>query len=166
MKEIKLTKGKYAIVDDEDYEFLNKYKWHACNYGGKWYAGRKHYKKIYIHNEIMNPPTGMQVDHINRNGLDNRRCNLRICTKNQNQKNKSNFGKSKYHGVSLFSCGKCKASIQSDKLPYYLGSFNTEIEAALAYDRMAILLHGEYANLNFPDLFDLKNNYSYYFPNQ
>jgi hypothetical protein len=95
MKRIKLTKDKYAIVSDEDYESLNKYKWYAtdCRIGDreKWYAARKKkidgtYKTVYMHREITNCPQGLVVDHLNANGLDNQRTNLENVTQEENLK--------------------------------------------------------------------------------
>ena len=93
MKHITLTKGKVAVVDDEDYEWLSKYKWCFNGYG---YAvrGRKKHEKvngrrgvIFLHREVMKTPTGMITDHINKNTLDNQKKNLRICTPSQNNQN-------------------------------------------------------------------------------
>jgi hypothetical protein len=85
---IPLTKGLYAIVDAADYEWLSKYKWTALIVGDKAYAIRSHKgKTILMHREIMQPPPGMVVDHINGVSLNNRRCNLRVCTPLQNRYN-------------------------------------------------------------------------------
>lgn len=92
MKKIKLTKGKYAIIDDKDYKYLSQFNW---QYDG-FYAGRNiviNNKKtrIRMHSEIMQTPKGYGVDHLNRNRLDNRRKNLKICTQSDNQKNLKKF---------------------------------------------------------------------------
>lgn len=90
-KEIRLTKGYVSIVDDEDYEVLSKRKWH-CVFQGTFKYGRS--GRIYMHRLIMKPDnTNFVVDHINHDTLDNRRCNLRICTKSENQKNKLPYKK-------------------------------------------------------------------------
>lgn len=89
MKKIKLTKGKYALVDNEDFDYLNQFKWyylppkHYTSYAMRRNAG----KTVYMHREIQKPPKGLFVDHINGDGLDNRRSNLRIATQAQNQAN-------------------------------------------------------------------------------
>ena len=153
-KEIPLTQGKVAIVDDEDYERLKGYSWQYNRKRG--YAQRiaeKNGKRaaVYLHREIMQPPPGMQVDHINGDKLDNRRNNLRIVTNQQNQYNsKSRKGISKYKGVSWHkTAGKWRAYIGVDGKFKHLGLFTDEKEAALAYDRAARELFGEYAKTNF-----------------
>src|SRR4030065_939634 len=89
MKEIKLTKGKVAIVDDEDYDWLMQWKWRINSIGYAMRTVKKNGKarKIFMHRVILNTPSDMCSDHANHNRLDNRRCNLRICTKQQNQAN-------------------------------------------------------------------------------
>jgi hypothetical protein len=104
----------------------------------------------------MNPPKGKEVDHINRNKLDNRRKNLRIVNRSQNCHNRPKYGKSKYRGVyykSYISKYKTKpfmAYIASNSIRLVIGFFSTAKEAALAYDKKALELYGEYAQLNFP----------------
>lgn len=90
MKEIPLTKGKIALVDDTDYDWLIQWKWHAWTAKGKWFAisQEKEGHKMKMHRLIMNAPDGLQVDHRNHNGLDNRRENLRICTNTENSRNR------------------------------------------------------------------------------
>ena len=152
---IPLTKGKVAIVDAADYEWLSRYKWQALDFGGRIYASRAApgRGRISMHRAIMKPPKGMVVDHINGNGLDNRRCNLRICTFAQNcanrrpQRNRA----SPYKGVAPGRNGKATAQIGYRGEIMWLGTFDDEIEAAKAYDRKAYELHGEFAYLNFPD---------------
>lgn len=87
MHKIKLTKGKYALVDKADYDWLNQWKW---QFGSRQYAVKSNGKGrlIYMHRLIMNTPEGMDTDHINRNSLDNRRSNLRICTRSENCRNR------------------------------------------------------------------------------
>ena len=163
MKHIELTQGKQAIVDDEDFEMLSKYKWHAQRNNRAWYALRHEWnggnKKAFgMHRVVMNAPVGKQVDHINHNGLDNRKINLRLCTATQNKANrlKPLGGKSKYKGVSLTRCG-WDAKIECKGKRYYLGSFKDEVDAAKAYDKAACELFGEFACLNFPDCQSDKN---------
>jgi len=152
---ISLTRGKHAIVDAADYPALAKYKWYAQGEPGshRFYACRTHRSRSFsMHRQIMKPPKGMVVDHINGNGLDNRRCNLRICTQLQNSQNthRRRPGKSRYRGV--FPRGdKWQAAIQHDGESLYLGLFDDEVAAARARDRKALELAGEFAMLNFPD---------------
>ena len=157
MKEIQLTKGKIAIVDDEDFEWLSQWKWRLDSKG---YAKRNQQKGEYLsHNKrgtiqmqraIMNTPRGLDTDHINGNPLDNRKSNLRICTSQQNQFNqKAKFGASKYKGVSL-NRGRWRAQINIIGVKTHIGSFGTEEEAARAYDNAALNHFGEFARLNFP----------------
>ena len=88
IKLIPLTQGKFAIVDAEDYDRLSQYKWQAEKHKTTFYAKRKSkYKSIKMHREILKPSNGMICDHKNHNGLDNRRCNIRLCTHAQNQHN-------------------------------------------------------------------------------
>src|SRR4030042_4552219 len=102
VKEIQLTQGKVALVDDEDYNWLIKYKWCANKVETRWYAIAHipHKGTIRMHQFLLNPEKGMKCDNINGNGLDNRRCNLRIVTNAQNSMNKrKKRGMSKYKGV-------------------------------------------------------------------
>ena len=154
---IPLTQGQYAMVDAQDYERVSRCKWCLSRSGDRLYAQRRSRgKTIRMHQVIMNPPQGMVVDHINGNGLDNRRCNLRICTRLQNAWNhtrrKQQGASSPYIGV--YPCrrppGKWYVKLQCDGATTYLGPFDSAIEAALARDRKAIELFGAYANLNFP----------------
>jgi len=117
---IPLSYGSYAIVDTEDLRMLNLYRWCMnVTLQGKRCARRtKDRKTIYMHRELMNPPEGMEVDHINGNGLDNRKANLRVCTKEENQQNsKKRTGKSSsFKGVCWDSSGrKWRARITVDK---------------------------------------------------
>ena len=165
MKQIKLTQGEVALVDEEDFEELNQYKWcvnKKC-YNG-FIAVRNegkppHRQTIYMHRAIINCPKGSEVDHINHNPLDNRRCNLRICTKAQNQYNqKPRTGSaSVWKGVSRSKKDKkWRASIGYKKRATYLGCFDNEIDAAKAYDKVATELFGEFACPNFPLLEKIK----------
>lgn len=155
MREIQLTQGKFTIVDDEDYEKLKDFKWWYSKIG---YAVHTEYisltqgsNKIYMHRLILETPLNMCCDHINGNRLDNRKCNLRIVTKQQNQWNRSSTGKgsSKHKGV-YFSKQKNKwlSKIQKDFKEYHIGFFATENEAVIAYNKKAVELFGEYAKLN------------------
>jgi hypothetical protein len=160
-RRIPLTQGKYAIVDPEDYGRLSKYKWHANKAKNTYYAvrrvhvGYKKWKHIKMHREVLNPPDHLFADHINHNGLDNRIANLRAATHRQNAYNRIHFTKnpsSKYKGVSFKKrVKKWEAQIRYDGKSKFIGTFDSEIEAAKAYDKEAKKRHGEFAVLNFPD---------------
>jgi len=153
---IPLTQDKFAIVDAEDYERLSRYKWHASKKGRCWYAASQRSKKrLTMHRVILNAPRGLVVDHINHNGLDNRRKNLRLCTvaqNNQNSRPHIRLNKlSKYKGVTFDKNRNLfNASIRQNKKGYFLGGFKEERDAAKAYDKKARELFGKFAYLNFP----------------
>ena len=155
MKEIPLTQGKFALVDDEDFDRINQWKW--CYRQG--YAirgvnlGKRKVKTIQMHTLIIGTPKGMTTDHINGNKIDNRRSNLRICTQKQNTKNRQVSKKivksSTYKGVSWHKQNKkWQANIKVNYHHIYLGTFKTENEAARAYDTAATKHFGEFARLN------------------
>jgi hypothetical protein len=144
--------GPDAIVDEQDYDNLVSYQWRAIRGLRTCYAVRNEGEKlIKMHRQILSCCDGLMVDHINHNGLDNRRSNLRICTASQNQQNRqpSNYGKSRYKGVCWHS-GKKKwrAAIVLDGRSIHIGYYDYEIDAAVAYDDAAIELFGEFACLN------------------
>jgi len=150
---IPLTKGLFAIVDAADYEALSQYKWTALVTGGKTYAIRNDKgKTILMHRQIMKPPKGMVVDHIDGNGVNNSRANLRTCTRQQNLCNtRPRGGRSQYKGVRYDKRRKkWIAEITHQGKKHYLGAFDDELEAAQAYDVKAAELFGPYARLNFP----------------
>ena len=164
VKEILLTQGKKALVDDEDYARLIKYKWHIARNIGGYYAkrnaqvdGERH--TIYMHRVITNAPKGVEIDHHNHNTLDNRKQNLRLATGSQNLQNQKKSltrnGKpytSRYKGVSWHKCAqKWRARIYINGKVKQLGCFESEIEAAHVYDAAAKKYFGEYSLLNFPD---------------
>jgi hypothetical protein len=155
-KEIPLTQGKLAIVDDDDYEELSQYQWYAkCSYS-MWYAVRDvgkvpHRKHIRMHRVIAKVSDGLSVDHINGDSLDNRKENLRICTHKENSQNRKmpSNNTSGYKGVSVIASGKYQASIGVNGELIYLGLFGSAKQAALAYDKAAIEYHGRFSNTNF-----------------
>lgn len=158
MKEIRLTHGKVALVDDEDFEYLNQFKWCVHRHSGKhpyaarhtpWCDGKRKY--ILMHREIMNPPINMQVDHKNRDTLDNRRGNLRICTNRENSMNSARYINNAcgFKGVILDkSCAKWRARITIGGKKIHLGMFGDLRKAALAYNNAAIKYFGKFARLN------------------
>ena len=151
MKEIVLTKGYKTIVDDSDYAWLSKVKWHAAERKGLVYALRQHGGKwVRLHNAIMNPPPGLQVDHLNRNPLDNRRSNLRLCTISENMQNQRiSPHSSRFKGVSYRKDRACwRAQIRINGKVTHLGNFETEGEAAEAYNEAAKAHYGPLSYLN------------------
>lgn len=149
---IPLTQGKFAIVDADDYEKLSQYKWHVSGKGDMLYACRTEgRRKIKMHRQILNAPPGMHCDHINHNGLDNRKANLRLCTPQQNSFNQRprHNGTSKYKGVFWsYKNRKWRAEIRLNGQKIHIGYFDYEQDAAIAYDDYAIELFGEFAWLN------------------
>jgi hypothetical protein len=158
MKEIPLTKGCVALVDDEDYEELSKYKWYA--WGGivsrTAYAQRNIKRMdgnttIFMHRSIVIVPHGMVIDHIDGNGLNNQRSNLRICTRSENMRNQQlhRNNTSGFKGVGWDAKrGFWKASIKIEGRQVHLGTFHDKRKAADAYDNAAELHHGIFARKN------------------
>lgn len=152
MKEIKLSQDKVALVDDSDYESVSAHQW---SFGVKKYAVRVSKKSaILMHRQIMGDPQfpNAQIDHINLNGLDNRRSNLRWVTKSQNMMNcpKRKAGANKFKGVYCYKNRNKKwaAYIKLDYKRKSLGYFYTEIEAAEAYNKAALKYFGDFARIN------------------
>ena len=157
-KRIPLGHGKEAIVDDTDYDWLTQWTWRASSKRhGHRYATRTDENNctVSMHRVIMQPSDDMQVDHINQNGLDNRRKNLRIATHSQNLANRKRHknNTSGYMGVWKDNRRRRKpwrAEVRFHNKKYTCGAHATPEEAAHAYDAMARKLHGEFATLNFP----------------
>ena len=150
MKRIKLTQGKFALVDDEDFAKLSKYKWHSLKGTNTFYAARGF--RLRMHRFILNAKEGQEIDHRDGNGLNNQKSNLRFCTHSQNNMNQRKLKKnlsSKYKGVSWHKNKKKWAvSIYIDGKNKYLGDFKDETDAAEAYNEAAMKYYGEFANLN------------------
>lgn len=152
-KQIQLTKGKTAIVDDEDYERVNRHGWVVSGKRTLYAHATIGGKSVYMHRLILAAPQGAHVDHINGNTLDNRKENLRVCTRSQNSANSRKYrlqaATSKYKGVSFYTrYNKWVASIKAQGKQHFLGYFSEEKEAAIAYNRAALNLHGQFARLN------------------
>ena len=150
MKYIKLTKDKFAIVNDEDYEKVNQHKW--C-YDCLDYAVRNkgQSKKQRMQNFILNPPIGFIIDHINGNGLDNRRNNLRIATQSQNRANSiiNKNNTSGHRGVYWYKpYNKWMVMIMVNYKQIFLGYHIDKLKAVRIYNKSAIKYFGEFAKLN------------------
>jgi hypothetical protein len=163
-RRINLGEGRFTIVDPPDFYQLNHFHWYAEGQDEHIYAVRNIIKPhcktttMRLSREIMSAPAGLLVDHRNNNTLDNRRDNLRLATPSQNRIN-SRRDKSKtssrFIGVSLEKGrGKWLAYINYDGKRIHLGRFDSETEAAKAYDAAARKYHGEFARLNFPESAD------------
>lgn len=173
MKLIPLTQGKFAQVDDEDFEYLNQFKWFAYKHRNTYYARRSvRINGTHLCEQMHRIVMGIGhkkdkiVDHINHNGLDNRKENLRFCTSTQNSQNRTPYinKTSKYKGVSIHRSKrfskkrqehylyiKWQAHIRINKKLYFLGYALTEKDAANLYNSAAIKNYGEFAFLNNTD---------------
>jgi HNH endonuclease len=146
---IRLYSGIETLVSPEWYEKLVGYSWFK---GAGGYAVRKeHGQNVYMARQILNAPSHLVVDHIDRNKLNNQTHNLRLCTRRGNQQNQGvpRDNTSGYKGVS-WQCQikRWQAKIQANCVAHYIGVYETKEEAALAYNEAARRLHGEFAYLN------------------
>ena len=157
MKEIKLTQNKIALIDDSDFESLNRFKWCALKSRLTYYAVRGirltngKWTTILMHREILDVPKGLDTDHKDHNGLNNQKSNLRICTRQENMMNGNSHknSSSRFKGVSWFKRGKkWSVELEYKGRSKHLGLFHSESEAALAYNKKAIEMFGEFAGLN------------------
>jgi len=158
MKTINLGKGNVAYVDNEDYEKLLKFKWRlskecntcyaVCNYSTG--DGKQH--TLRMHREIMKHPKGFEIDHINHNGLDNRKKNLRICTRSQNARNRRGINKNNESGLLGVSWdsshNKWKAQIQINNKRTHLGYFDNKEDASKIFNKKSKEIYGDFATLN------------------
>lgn len=149
MKVIPLTRGKAALVDDEDFERVAAHKWcyMTAGYGARSIAEGGKRKLVYLHRFILQPKKGAHVDHINGDRLDNRRSNLRTCTHQQNRQNSKHYASntSGHKGVSFDkTTGNWKAYINVDGRLVHLGRFETAEAAAQHRNAVAEKLFGEF----------------------
>lgn len=160
VREIHLRTGHVALVDAADFDMLSAWKWRTLqNSKGHGYVyavatGRKgtdDTATVFLHRLLTQAPRGLMVDHINGDGLDNRRANLRVCTSGQNTTNsRKRLGcKNALKGVAL-NGKRWAATIRHDGQVHHLGRFRNPEAAAVAYDDAARRLHGEFARVNFP----------------
>lgn len=154
---VPLTRGLFAIVDAADFEWVSQWKWYAVGRPGAYYAVRTERSNgkqwaVRLHRELLKPKPDEQVDHINRNTLDNRRGNLRLATSAQNGANRAyRVARSGFRGVHAQKSGRWKATLCCGYQRLCAGTYDTAVEAARAYDALALTKFGEFANLNFPD---------------
>lgn len=158
MKLIYLTKGYTTQVDDIDFEQLNRFKWYAATSRSNTpiYAARKSgtkpRKNIYMHRLLLNAPQDREVDHIDGNGLNNTRGNIRLVTRRQNSLNTSKRpSRIPYRGVEFRKAdGRYWCRIVHNGKRISIGYFHSAVNAATAYDKKALELFGEFGKLNFP----------------
>jgi hypothetical protein len=156
---IPLTRGKVAIIDAADFDLVGQHKWCAIPSRSTWYAMRAIRRTgpgrlVSMHQVLYPAPPGMKIDHIDGDGLNNRRANLRHCTNQENCRNQglARNNRSGFKGVSWHSYyGKWLATIRDGGRWIYLGRFTDPVEAAHAYEAEARELFGAFARLNFPD---------------
>ncbi len=157
MKKIKLTKNKFSLVDDSDFDMLNKLKWHSYYDGYNWYAlhtkrlpGNK-FKSFQMHRLLLNPSSSkVIIDHKDGDGLNNQRSNLRLCTHSENMKNRRSMkiSISGLKGVSWNKkSNKWEARIMSNRKNFYLGGFDSKIKAYDAYCKGCFKYHGKFARI-------------------
>jgi len=161
MKEIPLTQGKVALVDDEDYEELSQHKWCAHWGGCCFYATRTVIENgvrrvVPMQRAILKGISkDVSIDHANRDGLDNQKKNLRACSAADNSHNQIKYrtNSTGYKGVTIHKkSDKFQAQIKINNHNVYLGLFADPIDAAFAYSVAAILLHGEFARTSFQEV--------------
>lgn len=145
----KQGQGKFTLVDDVDYPDLLKYKWHLAKNGYVYRRGDNGQRTVYIHRQILKAPSNMDVDHMDKDKLNNTKANIRLVTTTQNLRNARPWKKatSKYKGV-MWSDQQWRAKIQVDGEQIELGYFLTQREAAIAYNEAALKYFGEFAWLN------------------
>lgn len=153
MATLPLTKGYMATVDDADFAWLNEWKWTALVTRRLAYAYRRISKTqtLLMHRAILRAASTQIVDHVDFDGLNNRRDNLRLCTKTQNQAHSRHpIGTTGFRGVTLNKSAKTIRYVAQSAATGYIGSFDSAEDAAIAYDNIARELYGPFAQLNFP----------------
>jgi hypothetical protein len=145
-------KGKYVLLDDDDYVWAAHFKWHAKKGG---YPARRNGPNthIFLHNELVSPPSGLLVDHKDGDVLNATRSNLRLCTKSQNQWNRRRFGMERKGRIGVFwdtSRSMWSAQLRMYDSIIHIGRFDDEHEAMYVYDQFTIQLRGQFAVLNIP----------------
>ena len=160
MTEICLADGRVALVSKEDYATLSVILWHVSSSG--YVVNRKKFARdktrnatIRMHREVMrlhgvDIPEGMEVDHINRDRLDNRFKNLRLCSRSQNLANRPYRNSTGFRGVIRTRGGRYNGQLETHKRKFYTAVFDTPEDAARARDELAKQIFGEFATLNFP----------------
>lgn len=152
----KRGQGKFALIDDQDYALVASHSWYVNEKGycraayskGRRSDGKRNQTHLSMHRLVMHAERGQVIDHKNRNPLDNRHRNLRFCSLRQNNRNITSYNsQSRYKGVRARG-GKWSARIKVNYSEVYLGTFNTEQEAALAYNIAAKKYFGRFAGLN------------------
>jgi hypothetical protein len=159
VREVPLTQGYVALVDDEDYDRVAQFRWHIARSRGRVYAtrgyrlsGRRY--DVLMHRFLLSTPEGFETDHIDGDSLNNQRGNLRICSPSSNQANrgKPSNNRSGFKGVYWApQRGRWRSVIRVNGRLRHLGYFESPEEAARAYDRSAYAAWGEFAHLNLPD---------------
>ena len=142
--------GQTVLIDEQDGYLFDKYRWHIAHGYVVRHRGPGDDSFVYLHREVLGFPDSEHIDHANRDKLDNRRANLRPCTKAQNQANLPGRNRWGYKGVQITG-NQFAALIRDGDKRRYLGRYATPEEAARAYDRAAREVHGEFAWLNFPE---------------
>lgn len=158
-REIPLTRGLVALVDDDDFERVSQFRWYpakSATPNGTTYAQGRAGTRVTIsmHRFILQPPPGFEIDHANHDGLDNRRSNLRLCTRSQNIANRrpAVTGRTGYRGVTPATGGNgFRVRVEFEGERRHIGHFFCPVEAAHAYDEAARRIHGAFAILNFPE---------------
>lgn len=151
---IETQEGIRVLIDTEDHPKLSRYKWKVKREGSRQYAVCAKPPFTRMHRMVLQPKRGEIIDHANGDGLDNRKCNLRICTPSQNMYNRkvNRNNITGFKGVSIDKkTGLFLAAIQKDRKSIKLGLFDNPFKAAKAYDAAAKEMFGEFANLNFGD---------------
>lgn len=159
MKEIKLDHGFVALVDDDMFDKLSRYEWYSHKHTNRHtnYAKRNvNGRIVFMHHFILPRMDGYLIDHIDNDGLNNQKENLRYATHSQNNANATKRAKaqSEFKGVSLDKrktrgCKKWSAQVMKDKKSFWLGYYENPVDAAKAYDKKARELYGEFARTNF-----------------